>query len=339
MGAVEVIEALTKPLNKLIDSVSGAIGKVYEPKHKRKMADATAYEIDRIGEALRNNSDAIITYNNGQVVETSPEFEEFVQRTKQRFGYQELLKQKNIEAVVDNAYEELEKVESVSEEPVNQDWMSRFFNCVEDIGDEDMQKLWGKVLAGEIKKPGSFSKRTLDVVKNLSSEEANAFDSTATYVLSDNSSAFLPSEKKLLDKYKVSYGTILLLSESGLIVSNGLISEGLTVSETMHPIVHYKGKALAVRRKGQGEVELSFGVYPLTQAGCELYKIIRKEPKQEYLFDFVETLLKDWEGKGIKITLHDAGLNDDGSICWQEEVLKEWETTMASPIILRNVVR
>ena len=339
MGVVDVVNAFTKPLTKLMDSVKGAIGKVYEPRYKRRMADAKAYEIDKIGEALRNNSDVLITYNNGNVVQTLPEFEEFVQRTKQRFGYQELLKQKNIEAVVDNAYEELEKVESVSEEPVNQDWMSRFFNCVEDIGDEEMQKIWGKVLAGEIKKPGSFSKRTLDVVKNLSPEEANAFDSIVPFVLSDESSAFLPSAKALLDKYKVSYGTILLLAESGLMVSNGFISEGLTANETRHPIMHYKGSALAITRKGQRNVELSFGVYPLTQAGGELYKIIQKESKQEYLFDFVETLLKEWKGKGIRITMHNASLNNDGSICCQEEVLKEWETTTTSPIVLGNIVR
>ena len=39
MGVTEIETATVQPANKLIDAVAGAIGKAYEPRHIRKMAD------------------------------------------------------------------------------------------------------------------------------------------------------------------------------------------------------------------------------------------------------------------------------------------------------------
>jgi hypothetical protein len=49
------------------------------------------------------------------------------------------------------ATEELKKENDVSDTPVDEDWIVRFFNVVEDISDEMMQQLWGRILAGEVK--------------------------------------------------------------------------------------------------------------------------------------------------------------------------------------------
>ena len=133
MGATEIVQALVSPAEKLIEAVSGAIGKTYEPKHVRKMADAKAYELKVISETVRNNSDVPIIYDSTGVSIDTSDFEEIAKRASSRLAYQEITKQQNIEAVADNAYEELESLTSVSSESVNPDWMFRFFNSVEDI--------------------------------------------------------------------------------------------------------------------------------------------------------------------------------------------------------------
>lgn len=53
---------------------------------------------------------------------------QIAKRAFSRLVYQEITKQQNIEAVVDNTYEELEHAENVSSESVNSDWMFRFLN-------------------------------------------------------------------------------------------------------------------------------------------------------------------------------------------------------------------
>ena len=63
----------------------------------------------------------------------------------------------------------------VAAEKPQEDWIYQFFNCCEDIGNEEMQSLWGRLLAGEITQPGSYSIRTLNTVKLLDSSEAILF--------------------------------------------------------------------------------------------------------------------------------------------------------------------
>ena len=165
MGVTEVVQAFASPIEKLIDAVSGAIGKAYEPKHIRNMADAKAYELKIISETIRNNSDVPIVYDSTGVSIDTSNYEEIAKRASSRLAYQEITKQQNIEAVIDNAYEELGTTDSVSSEPVNANWMIRFFNSVEDISDESIQKIWGRILAGEIKRPNNYSYRTLEIKK------------------------------------------------------------------------------------------------------------------------------------------------------------------------------
>lgn len=222
MGATEIVQALVSPAEKLIDAVSGAIGKAYEPKHIRKMADAKAYELKVISETVRNNSDVPIVYDSTGVSIDTSDYEEIAKRASSRLAYQEIAKQQNIEAVVDNAYEELEKVEGVSSEPVNPDWMLRFFNSVEDISDEGMQKIWSHILAGEIKKPNSYSYRTLEKLKNMTQQEAEHFQIVSSLALQNGNVKFILEDKELMNKYDVYFTYLLELEECGLMSAQTL---------------------------------------------------------------------------------------------------------------------
>ena len=75
-----------------------------------------------------------------------------------------------MEAIILKALKELPEV--VPEEMPEEDWVHRFFGDCEDVGDEEMQSLWAQILAGEVAQPGTFSKRTLGFVKQLSKKEA-----------------------------------------------------------------------------------------------------------------------------------------------------------------------
>lgn len=90
------------------------------------MADAKAYELKIISETIRNNSDVPIVYDSTGVSIDTSNYEEIAKRASSRLAYQEITKQQNIEAVIDNAYEELGTTDSVSSEPVNANWMIRF---------------------------------------------------------------------------------------------------------------------------------------------------------------------------------------------------------------------
>lgn len=58
---------------------------------------------------------------------------------------------------------------------LDDDWLNAFERFAEDASTERMQKLWGRVLAGEVRKPGRFSIRSLRCLSEFSQKDALAF--------------------------------------------------------------------------------------------------------------------------------------------------------------------
>lgn len=80
------------------------------------------------------------------------------------------------------------------------DWFLRFFDAAGNIRAEDMRQLWARVLAGEIEHPGSFSLRTVEVLRNMSQAEALAFKNASSLVLEEtDGSQFLFCDSDLSD--------------------------------------------------------------------------------------------------------------------------------------------
>lgn len=314
--ALEIAKVLVAPTTKLIEMVGQAIGTVYEPRQKRKLADATAYEISVIGEAMRNAADVPIVYDKNGVAINSEDFNRLMQRTGTRLALQEATKQLNIENIIDNAYGILEKEEKCSDDPVEQGWINRFFDSVADISDEDLQNLWGKVLAGEIKQPNSYSLRILDTLKNISKHEAELFQKIAPFILERNSIFFLPSSNELLEKYNIAYRDIMILDECGLINSGGFVSLNLSVSNTNHEFMYNKTKLVMVYGTKSDENVISIGEFKLTRAGKELFALLDSIPNDEYVVDFAEEVEKENHGS-VKISIYQINSIEEAQINYQ----------------------
>lgn len=82
--------------------------------------------------------------------------------------------QRNKERVIEIAARELQEnppQENATEE-IDSDWLNMFSNFASQKSREDVQSLWGKLLAGEIRKPGSFSLGTLQRLSAISASDA-----------------------------------------------------------------------------------------------------------------------------------------------------------------------
>ena len=314
--AVEIINALVSPANKLIDAVTRAIGKAYQPHHIRKMAEAKVYEINMVGQALRDNADVPIVYNKGELSLNTTDFDEFVKRTQSRLAYQELQKQQNIENVANKAYELLENETECSSKLVSQDWMTRFFNSVGDISDEDMQTLWAKILAGEIKQPKSYSLRTLETLKNLSKEEAELFQKISPLILIGEDHLFMMSNPKIYEKHNISYEDIMSMGECGLLVYNDTLSLTLTLEHGEVGEFYTKTQTMHITGISNDKVEISFRIHSLTNAGKEIFYMLNCRPNDSYMFDFAENIFNDNKNK-VNISIQENNLNN--------QILKEWK--------------
>lgn len=294
---VAVAEATSKPAVKLIETISNGIGTLYEPTKIRKLADAKAYEIQKIGEAMRDNSDVPILYNQGALTLDTKDFREFAERTQSRLAYQEMLKQANIEKVAGKAYQLLESEEEVENNPVDQDWTIRFFNCVEDVSNEKMQEIWAKILAGEVKKTGSFSMRTLETLKNISQKEAETFQKILPFVImaSDDNMFVLPSGEWNEGNY--SYSDVMLLDECGLISSTPFIHHRLDLENNETRMLFNKKKTLIIKSVSEKEEKISIEIYTLTKTGTELYNILSFEPDDQYLENLAKYIFDKHKNK------------------------------------------
>ncbi len=154
-------DALSKPATKLIETLASGMGAFYEPTRIRRKAQAEA--------------DALLTLANANA-----ESSEIAQCAAHRIANRELRRQKNLENVARLAVDSLPQ--AVSEEPVGDDWIAQFLGHCQDVSDPQMQSLWSRILAGEVATPGSFSPRTLQVVKTLRPQDAHQFTSYCQFL-------------------------------------------------------------------------------------------------------------------------------------------------------------
>jgi hypothetical protein len=151
---------LTKPASVLIEKISDAVGGVFKPYQIVRVAKAEA-------EAERIQAEGRIQVTDLQ------------RRAMHRFLEEEAKKQSNIEAVIQKALPLLE--ENSCPQNVEDDWITTFFDKSRIISDEDMQRLWSKLLAGEANRPGTISKRTVNLLADLDKRDAELFTSLCDF--------------------------------------------------------------------------------------------------------------------------------------------------------------
>lgn len=323
MGTIaEVMKDFISPIEKLMDIVSRGVGKVYEPCNIKRLAKARAYEIRTVGQAMLETSGVPISYDK-EVQANSEDFDELVKRTQNRMAFQEIQKQSNIEAVIGNAYMSLEGEEAVINEPVDTDWILRFFNSIEDIGTNEMQELWAKVLAGEIKKPKTFSLRTLETLRNMTKEEAELFQRICDYVFSWNGSKFFLNDDIFMKEINISYESILQLEECGLINASPLLAINAKLEPDKAAFLHNDTLLVVLNPIVEHEVPISISRFKLTSAGMEIARIFEKQMSNEVL----ELIAKNLKRMitNAEVTLHRIDSLSDGNFSYQEENLLEAE--------------
>lgn len=153
---------------------------------------------------------------------------------------------------------------------VDDDWLFTWRDYAGNVSTEDLQQLWGKVLAGEVKSPGSYSLRTLEFLRGLSKEEAEQISKLASFVVEGR---IVRSLKQYLNEQGVSFGLLLSMQELGLL--SGVEAIGLNttytsiVAERFVCALRSNGKVVVVEHEDPKK-ELKLEVYLLTSVGAQL---------------------------------------------------------------------
>lgn len=166
---------------------------------------------------------------------------------------------------------------------VDEDWLFVWRDYAGKVSTEDLQRLWGSVLAGEIKSPGKYSIRTLEFLKTISKSEAEAISKIARYAIDGG---IAREQQKYLDNQQIRFGQMLRMQDMGIVSgveANGLAVNYKTVVEGKFvKALLSNGKALIVEHHDPAKI-LHMPIYPLTEIGSQILGLGSFEPDLDYL--------------------------------------------------------
>lgn len=272
----EFVGPITRPIEKYLDAKADAIALITKTK-----AEVEAAKI---------------------ALEGRIELMEIAGRAQERFGKELIRKQINREVITLNAMQSIP--ENVPNDPVDRDWLASFYSISEDVSNADMQTIWGKILAGEISKPGSFSQRTLQLVKTLKKFEADLFTKFCAYVWHEkNTDGTIKSTFHLritsdsdsstddyLFKSGISLGSTLHLDHIGLI----RFDLSFKIQCAGNEGIGFHGNEYAFIFPGKG---VHFSAFSLTGIGIELLPICGAQAN----LDYEKRILELFKSNGAKL--------------------------------------
>ena len=271
-------------LEKLLDYAVSGIGSVAGPMlaswRARKEANALSIQAGGQANALQTITAAQVDARNALatqdvLIQTELNISDTV---TQRIQFQEEKRQRNIEAVVRLAAEQLGEGVPPDHDP-DHDWTARFFSDVQDVSSGEMQILWAKILSGEVERPGSTSIRTLNALRNLTQEDAKLFSKLCGFTWDTGwARPFIYNSKDdIYTHNKIHNGALTHLESLGLIklVDFGsLRMTGLPKSS----VVTYFGRKVQITFPQENDNILDFGQCAFTSVGVELFPICVTDP-------------------------------------------------------------
>ena len=219
----------------------------------------------------------------------------------------------NVASVVEDAADELGDKEVSDHEP-DPDWTARFFDCVQDVSSADMQKIWAKILAGEVETPGRTSLRTMETLRNMTKRDAVMFKDCCDFVIDDNF-VFYGELSKDLDA--LNYNILLHLQDCGLISLGSNLATRYKLAEHNYVTLKHHSGVLLITREHEAGADLTIPAARLTSIGIELFLVVDGKINVEYLQRFSGFL----KSKNCQLTLLlDATLGSDGMISYLSKV-------------------
>jgi hypothetical protein len=210
----------------------------------------------------------------------------------------------NVRATIAMAEDEASSVadENVSDEPVNPDWFARWRVNAEEVQDDQMRRLWARILAGEAEKPGRFSLHTLDFMRRLSKEDAALIERLAPFVCERELFHNDPKLDDLRNRSGLGLGALMELQDLG--VMSGVSGLSLTKSWSIFPEVNvgftFWNKALLVRSP---EVKtLTLPAYAITKVGTQVMSLGKFQANNEFVLAVGQMILE----KGFEVSMGDV---------------------------------
>ena len=185
----------------------------------------------------------------------------------------------NIAAIYGMAVQELQMLGAIQfpEKQVSTEWAAQFYDNAKYCGDEEIQVLWARILAGELLTPGSFYKRTLTNLKLVEKHEAEWFCKLCQYVLDG---AYFPVF--IVENETLPFNQFQSLVDAGFINTE----QGSLIID-QDETIPLKSKQIDIHCIGQ---DFHLPVYTLTDMGAQLSSLVQVKTDEAFLNELVRVM-------------------------------------------------
>jgi hypothetical protein len=177
-----------------------------------------------------------------------------------------------------------------TDELMSEDWLNYFENHAENVSSEELRHLWARVLAGEIRKPRTFSLRTLRLISEIDAASAKSFESFVSDRIGDDRILKREGLKgaKLIEAIE--------LEEAGLVqdVVSSTLQMTLEVDGNHQCIITDRG-FVAIINVRENHTKLIYSFVKITRVGNELCNLLTPRNSLKSL----ETLSQHFIDKGV----------------------------------------
>ena len=272
---------LGKPIDTLINKISDATGVLYEPRRIRRRAEA--------------ESDAAITSAKAEAAvdiikaESEIEIADLHQCTVQRRIKEDMRDQKNMEAIIAQAAPDVN--EEAKPGDMENDWIANFFDKCRIVSDSEMQSLWSRVLAGEANNPGTYSKRTVNLLSDLDKSDAELFTKLCGFgwMFGDVTPLVFDQKAEIYNRHGIDFDTLSHLESIGLVQFSGIAGFQRGNLPKGFVVLYYR-RPLLLEMPKDADNELEIGKTLLTKIGQELAPISGSKP----VAGFYEYVKNQW---------------------------------------------
>lgn len=273
-----------------------------------------ALELERVEVEARRGSEIVVTKGEPYI--------DF-QRLAEIEQHQEYIrKQINLGKSIFHAEDQITADDPVPDQEVDPDWLYRWKEQAEKFSADDMQLLWGKILAGEFKKPGTFNYRTLDILSSLSKDDAEVFLRLCSVAVPAGSIVFIFSNESINKKYGLNHFNMLKLRELGLL---SYVESTYAIDE--NEFFYFQKHKKLIRYFPKKETGLDICL--LTAVGQALYSLVDVELDLSCFREFLSWQLKEKKVESILVT-EVMVLQDDEKLSWRNKDVEKFSTEGSS---------
>ncbi|MBY0508336.1 MAG: DUF2806 domain-containing protein [Bryobacteraceae bacterium] len=252
---------------------------------------------------------------------------EFAHAAVKKFGQKIIRERINLDNVARLAAQEIQG-DSVIQETgrsappataIDDDWLNNFEKEACQKSTEEMQSLFGRILAGEIRRPSSYSIRTVQLMGQLDAPAASLFRRLCSMAISLKLESKILRAKVVslggnagsnsLQRFGLSFNDLNVLHEYGLIIPdfNSWTDYGPCIIRENHvqlPATYQRTSWGFQPTEGQeAGKELRLHGVSLSRAGMELLEVVDVESVTEYTAALVEYLKTQKHLEMIKVSM------------------------------------